>query len=140
MKQRQHSDPQRRRVYWLVTTALFLMALVWQHVEATRLGYRVESARQHILAMRCSNGALRMQLETILSPASLSAQARGRLGMSLATPQSFRSLDGPTATTSRTGLLQRLISRTRRTLREWTAVAAPTLQARRLPGRRALAA
>lgn len=116
------------------------MALVWQHVEATRLGYRVESARQHILAIRCSNGALRMQLETILSPANLAAQARGRLGMTLATPQSFRSSDATTATTSRTGFLYRLISRTRRTLREWTAVAAPTLQTRRSLGRRALAA
>ena len=137
MRQRQPADLQRRRVYWLVASGVFLMAMVWQHVQATRLGYRVESARQHIIAMRCSNGALRMQLETILSPANLSAQARGRLGMTLAAPQSFRSLDGPTATASRTGLFQRLISRTRRTLREWRT---PTLQARRPLGRRALAA
>ncbi|MCX5794361.1 MAG: hypothetical protein NTY77_02545 [Elusimicrobia bacterium] len=136
MRRRQHADSQRHRVYWLVTGGAFLMALVWQHVQATRLGYRVESARQHIIAMRCSNGALRMQLETLLAPANLSAQARGRLGMSLATPQSFRSLDGPTATVSRSGLLQRLISRTHRVLREWRT---PALQARRLLGRRALA-
>jgi hypothetical protein len=116
MIQRQHADSQRRRAYWLVATAIFLLALVWQHVEATQLGYRVESARRHILAMRCSNGALRVQLETILSPANLSAQARSRLGMALAAPQSLRSLDGPAATASRTGLLQRLISRTRRVL------------------------
>jgi hypothetical protein len=116
MIKRPREDPHRRRVYWLVGTGAFLMALVWQHVEATRLGYRVESARQHIIAMRCSNGALRMQLETILSPANLSAQARGRLGMTLAMPQSSHNLEKPTATASRTGLLQRLISRTRRAL------------------------
>jgi hypothetical protein len=89
--------------------------LVWQHVQATRLGYRVEKARQQILAMRCTNGALRMQLETNLSPANLALLARTRLGMSLAAPQSLRSLDGPAAA-SRMGLLQRLLSRTRRAL------------------------
>jgi hypothetical protein len=116
MRQRQQTDPQRRRFYWFVTAGVYLLALVWQHVEATRLGYRVESARQHILALQCSEGAARMQLETILSPANLSVQARGRLGMALASPESLRSLDGPASPASRIGLLQRLISRTRRAL------------------------
>ncbi|MDD5628587.1 MAG: hypothetical protein PHU21_05955 [Elusimicrobia bacterium] len=114
MRQRQNPDLHRRRVYWLVAGGAFLMAIVWQHVQATRLGYRVESARQQILLMRCSNGALRMRLEALLAPANLSAQARGRLGMSLAAPQSLRSLDGPTGAAAPAGLLQRLISRTHR--------------------------
>lgn len=106
---------QRRRVLLLAAGAFFLMAMVWQHVQATRLGYRVEKVRQQILAMRCANGALRMQLESQLSPANLSLQARTHLGMSLASPESLRSLDGP-ASAARTGLLQRLISRARRAL------------------------
>jgi hypothetical protein len=136
MRQRQRADFRLSRVYRLVAIGVFLMAMVWQHVEATRLGYRAESTRRTILAMRCANGALRMQLDTILSPANLSAQARGRLGMTLAAPQYLRNLDGPTATASRTGILQRLLARTRRTLREWRT---PTLQAWRFLGRRALA-
>ena len=106
---------QRRRVFLIAAGAFFLMAMVWQHVQATRLGYQVEKARQKILAMRCANGALRMQLESQLSPVNLSLQARGRLGMSLASPGDLRSLDGPAAA-ARTGLLQRLISRARRAL------------------------
>jgi hypothetical protein len=125
---------QRRRVFLLAAGALFLMALVWQHVQATRLGYHVENSRRKILALRCANGALRMQVETLLSPANLSLQARARLDMTLAAPESLRHLDGPAAV-ARTGLLQRLISRARRTFRE---LRTPTLQARRLPGRRAL--
>jgi hypothetical protein len=124
MTQRERTAPSRRRIYWFLATGAFLMALAWQHVEATRLGYRVEIARRNILAMRCANGAMRMQLETILSPANLSVQARSRLGMTLAEPQFFRSLDGPTATASRTGFLQRLISRTRRVLVGSRALAA----------------
>lgn len=116
MRQRQSTESQHRRVLLLAAGGLFLMALVWQHVQATRLGYRVEKARQQILTMRCTNGALRMQLETALSPANLSLLARTRLGMSLAAPQSLRSLDEPAAAASRSGLLQRLLSRTRRAL------------------------
>jgi hypothetical protein len=116
MRQRQQADPRRRRICWFLAAGVYLLGLVWQHVEATRLGYRVEGARQHILALQCSNGAARMQLETILSPANLSAQARGRLGMTLASPQSLRSLDETAAAGARITLLQRLISRTRRVL------------------------
>jgi hypothetical protein len=117
----------------LVAGGLFLMALVWQHVQATRLGYQVEDSRRRILALRCANGTLRMQLESLLAPANLSLQARTRLGMSLAEPESLRHLDGPEAV-ARRSLLQRLIARARRTFRE---LRTPTLQARRLPGRRA---
>jgi hypothetical protein len=136
MRQGPSAASPRRRAHYLIAVGMYLTALVWQHVEATRLGYRVESARQKILAMRCANGAQRMQLEAILAPSNLSAQARGRLGMTLAEPQSLRSLDGPSATASRTNLLQRLILLTRRTLREWRT---PALQVLRLPGRRAAA-
>jgi len=111
-----HPGPRPRRALRLAAAGLFLMALVWQHVQATRLGYRVERSRQRIVALRCAQGALRSELEALLAPVSLSAQARGRLGMTLAEPQFFRSLDGPAAAASRSGFLQRLISRTRRVL------------------------
>ena len=115
MRQRHSTKFPERRALFFVAPGLFLISLVWQHVQATRLGYRVEKARQQIVAMRCANGTLRMQLETMLSPANLSAQARGRLGMTLAAAQSLRTLDA-TAAAARGGLWRRLISRTRRAL------------------------
>jgi len=98
---------------------LFLTTVVWQHVEATRLGYQVERSRKQISTLRCAQGALQTELEDLLSPASLSAQARGRLGMVLGSPASLRRLDDDTMTAqARPGLLRRLLSRTRRAWQE----------------------
>ena len=105
-----------RRALRLVAAGLFLMALVWQHVQATRLGCRVAKAHQRIVALRCANGTLRVQLESFLSPANLSAQARGRLGMSWAAPEAVRTLEGRAPCGPQPNLLQRLISRARRAL------------------------
>ena len=103
------------RAFRLVAAGLFLIALAWQHDLATRLGYRVEKARQRIIAQRCANGALRIELETVLSPANLSAQARGRLKMSLVGPESLRNLEARApAHAAPAGLLSRLIALTRR--------------------------
>jgi len=116
MKQRHSSSSsgvRPRRAFKLAAAALFFMALVWQHVQATRLGYQVEQARQRILALRCVNGALRMELESILSPAHLCALARGRMGMSLAAPESLRRLEASAPAGPRPGFLRHLISRTR---------------------------
>ena len=111
--------PRRRGAGKLAAVGLFLTAVVWQHVEATRLGYQVERSRKQISTLRCAQGALQTELEDLLSPSSLSAQARGRLGMVLVSPASLRRLDDDTMTAqARPGLLRRLLSRTRRAWQE----------------------
>ena len=90
--------------------------MVWQHVQATRLGYQLDKARQHLLALRCANGTLQSEIDTILSPANLSVQARGRMGMSLAGLDSLRMLTKSPLDKPHSGLLQRLLSRTHRAL------------------------
>ena len=107
--------PRRRGAGKLAAAGLFLTAVVWQHVEATRLGYQVERSRKQISTLRCAQGALQTELEDLLSPYNLSAQAHGRLGMVLVSPASLRRLDDDTMTAqARPGLLRRLLSRTRR--------------------------
>jgi hypothetical protein len=108
------SSIRQYRALRLAAGGLFLMAMAWQHVQATRLGYDVERSRQRILALRCANGTLRMQLESTLSPANLSSQARSRMGMSLVEPEALRPLDAPALGAPPSGIVQRLISRTRR--------------------------
>lgn len=82
------------RTIKIAGASLLLLALVWQRIEATRLGYRVESERREAQVLRSRIGAVQMQLETSVSPAQLAAQARARLGMFPAPPESLRILAG----------------------------------------------
>ncbi len=70
-----------------------VLSLVWQHVEATRIGYRVENSRRQIVRLRAENAGLRRELESRLAPAQLALNAEKRLGMILANPESLRILD-----------------------------------------------
>lgn len=89
-----------------------MLALAWQQIEATRLGYAVERSRKQAHLLRSRIGALQMELETSLSPAQLAQQARGRLGMQPASPEALRILtEGPSA--SQPSFLARLWSRLR---------------------------
>jgi hypothetical protein len=97
-----------------------MFGLVWQHVQATRLGYQVERSRRHILALRAANGELQMELETALAPARLSSEARGRMGMAWAAPESVRLLVPASTGERHRGLIGRLIART------WRVLAGPT--------------
>src|SRR5438105_9204735 len=102
------TSPPRRTVR-IGVAALFILALAWQQIEATRLGYAVEKSRRQTHIVRGRIGALQMELETSLSPAQLALQARARLGMLPASPESLRILgDGGGATAQ--GLLARLLS------------------------------
>lgn len=89
--------------------SVLLLALVWQQIEATRLGYRVEKARHEAQLLRARIGAVQMELETGSSPAQLAAQARARLGMYPAPPEALRILaEAPDA--RRVGFLSRLLA------------------------------
>ncbi len=66
--------------------------LVWQHVQATKLGYAVEKARTAIHMRRAQMTSEQVELENRLSPAQLAAAAKGRLGMIPLSPESVRIL------------------------------------------------
>ena len=99
-----------KRTLRIVLVSVGVLALAWQQIEATRLGYRVETARKRVTALQGRLGALEMDLQTSLSPAQLAQAARGRLGMQPASPESLRIL-GTEAAPARDSFLSRLLSR-----------------------------
>lgn len=76
----------------ILGASLLVLALAWQHVQATRLGYQVEKLRREAELLKGQNASLAMELESRLSPASVSALAKERLGMFPAPPESLRIL------------------------------------------------
>lgn len=99
-------DP--RRVVKFAGLGALLLFLCWQHVQATRIGYRVESTRREARALRSRVADLRLKLDETMSPAALAARANTKLGMIPASPGALRSLSGHDA---ETGLLPRLWAR-----------------------------
>lgn len=85
-------DP-RRVAKFAGLGALFLF-LCWQHVQATRIGYRVESTRREARALRSRVADLRLKVDETMAPAALAARANTKLGMIPASPSSLRSLPG----------------------------------------------
>lgn len=100
-------DP-RRAARFVGLGALFLF-LCWQHVQATRFGYQVESRRREARALRSRVADLRLRVDETMSPGALSTRATSKLGMIPASPSSLRSLSG--AVEPSAGLLTRLLAR-----------------------------
>lgn len=71
--------------------AALVLFLCWQHVQATRLGYRVEAARKQARERGSRVAALRVELEQRLSPAEVSLRA-SRMGLIPAGPDALRRL------------------------------------------------
>ena len=103
-------DP-RRVAKFAGLGALFLF-LCWQHVQATRIGYRVESTRREARALRSRVADLRLKVDETLAPGALAARAGSKLGMIPASPSSLRSLSDTTGGAG--GLLPRLWARLER--------------------------
>lgn len=99
------------RTLKIVAASLLVLSMVWQHIQATRLGYEVEKTRRQVHRLRGRIGALQMELQTSVSPAQLASQARSRLGMFPAGPESLRVLDSPEASRRDDTFLARLFSR-----------------------------
>jgi hypothetical protein len=57
-----------------------VLFLCWQHIQATRLGYRVEAARRETMERRGRVAALRVELDERLSPERIASRA-SRLGL-----------------------------------------------------------
>ena len=85
-------DP-RRVAKFAGLGALFLF-LCWQHVQATRIGYKVESTRREARALRSRVADLRLKVDETMAPAALAARANTKLGMIPATPDALRLLSG----------------------------------------------
>lgn len=92
---------------------LLVLFLCWQHVSATRLGYRVAQARKDLQRARGRVESMRLALDQGLSPGALAAEA-GRRGLVPADPDSLRLLP---ARADASGWLSRLLARAPRALR-----------------------
>ena len=88
---------------------LLVLFLSWQHVQATRLGYQVESSRRAALKSRGRVAAMRMELDQRLSPEQVAARA-ARLGFVPAAPDALRRLSESRGAAS-AGALTRLWTR-----------------------------
>lgn len=86
---------------------LLVLFLCWQHVSATRLGYRVAQSRKELQRVRGRVESMRLQLDQGLSPGALAAEATRR-GLIPAEPGALRTLPGPGGPA---GWLTRLLAR-----------------------------
>ena len=94
----------------VAAASVLVLGLVWQHIQATRLGYEVEKSRREAQRLRGRISALQMSLQTSQSPAQLAANARARLGMFPAPPDALRFLDAPAQPEAPRTILARLLS------------------------------
>jgi hypothetical protein len=101
-----------QRTFRIVLASAGVLALAWQQIEATRLGYQVERSRARLHALQGELGEVQMDLQTSLSPAQLAYQARTKLGMQPASPESLRLLGAPAGPAEADSFLTRLLSRT----------------------------
>ena len=100
-------DP--RRAAKFAGLGALLLFLCWQHVQATRIGYQVESTRRQARALRSRVADLRLHVDETMAPAALAARANTKLGMIPASPNSLRALSG--GSVDSLGLLPRLWAR-----------------------------
>ena len=79
-------DSERHREMWSgmaigVFLVIVLLFSAWQHFELLRYGYRLEQLQNERAAEDEVNRHLRLEVETLRSPARIARLATGRLGM-----------------------------------------------------------
>ena len=79
-------DRERHREMWRsVAVGMFLVAVLlfsaWQHFELLRHGYRIEAMQKERAAQEEINRHLRLEIETLKSPARIERLATSRLQM-----------------------------------------------------------
>lgn len=72
---------------------MLVLFLCWQHVSATRLGYRVAQSRKELTRLKGRVESMRLEIDQNLSPGALAAQA-SRRGLVPADPDALRVLPG----------------------------------------------
>jgi len=85
-------DQERQREMWRSTLiGVFLVVVLlfsaWQHFELLRHGYRLEQMQQERAAEEDINRHLRLEIETLKSPARIERLATGRLHMVAPAPE-----------------------------------------------------
>jgi hypothetical protein len=83
-------DRERHRdMFRSIGVGAFLVIVVlfwaWQHFELLRHGYRYEQMQQELVAEQETHRHLRLEIETLASPARIEREAR-RIGLGAATP------------------------------------------------------
>ncbi len=79
-------------VLCMVGTAMAFL-LVWEQVQATRLGYKVSRRRAQLRRRLDRTAYLRLDLARVQAPARLAVEARRRLNMAPAGPESLVFLE-----------------------------------------------
>ena len=79
-------DRERHREMWRSTLigvflVLVLLFSAWQHFELIRHGYRLEQMQRERASEEAINRHLRLEIETLRSPARIERMATGRLHM-----------------------------------------------------------
>jgi len=79
-------DRERHREMWRSTLVGVFLVLVllfsaWQHFELLRHGYRLEQMQRELASEEALNRQLRLEIETLRSPARIERMAIGRLRM-----------------------------------------------------------
>jgi cell division protein FtsL len=79
-------DRERHREMWRSTLigaflVIVLLFSAWQHFELLRHGYRLEDMQRERAAEEAINRHLRLEIETLRSPARIERMATGRLRM-----------------------------------------------------------
>jgi cell division protein FtsL len=79
-------DRERQREMWRSTLigvflVLVLLFSAWQHFELLRHGYRLEEMQRERASEEAINRHLRLEIETLRSPARIERMATGRLYM-----------------------------------------------------------
>lgn len=81
-----------QRTLRIVLGGFFVLAVVWQNVQATKLGYEVEKTRRQLNSLKGRTASSQIELQRNLTPAQLAFKARTKLGMFPALPESLRIL------------------------------------------------
>ena len=103
-------EPPKGFAKWVFLGLSLVLVLIWEQVQSTRLGYRVEHSRGVVQTQENLNAYLRTELQRWQSPARLMEQAKRRLKMDSPAPSSIVVL--PDGSQPRpTGFLARLFGR-----------------------------
>ncbi|MBI4051574.1 MAG: hypothetical protein HY400_03620 [Elusimicrobia bacterium] len=89
----------------VLVASLLVFLFVWQHVQATRLGYEVQDVRKNIQWQKSKNAYTRLQLQRLVSPARIAQEASRRLGMSAPGPTQIVLLGTPPSRSEEGSLL-----------------------------------
>jgi len=103
-------EPPKGFAKWVFLGLSLVLVLIWEQVQSTRLGYRVEQSRGTVQTQENLNASLRTELQRWQSPARLMEQAKRRLKMDPPAPASIVLLTEPVQPKP-TGFLARLFGR-----------------------------